>query len=266
MSGSTLASLPRSLPPFLLPLFLVAACGGGGADGLDASATTDGAHDLRPDRPATPRLCLPPPGVSARPRSIAETVALVNALPRPVTVACLLEALERPLYVNATRSFLSLQPAVGSRSPRLFLMFDGMSASVVPDGTGSKLIEFGEFVTPERTLKAELKTPVTAEVQPGDPYKSPITTTGADAGMATSCRICHVLEERHEAITFADAYVSNALRPDPRSDVSLETVIEQRDACPDDDQGERCTILRALLDHGPVLHRAFPETLPTIFD
>lgn len=210
--------------------------------------------------------CQPGVGVSGRPGSIAETVALVNSLPRPVTVACFLESLERPLYVNATRSFISLQPATGTRSPRLFLMFEGMSASVVPEGTGSKLIEFGEFVTPERTLKAELKTPIEAEVQPADPFVSPISTTGSDAGMATTCRTCHALEEKSEAIAFADAYHSLALRPDPRSRVPLDTVLAERGACPDSDTGERCTMLRALFDHGPVLPREFPASLPTIFD
>jgi hypothetical protein len=242
MSGSTALRLG-------LPLVLLA-CGGSGP----------------PPAPPAPRLCPPPLGVTARPRTIAESVALVNALPRPVTVACFLESLERPLFVNATRSFISLQPAIGTRSPRLFLMFEGMSVSVVPDGSGSKLLEFGEFVTPERTLKAEIKTPVVAEVKPADPFLSPIATSGSNAGVSTTCRTCHAQEERWEPIGFADAYVSDALRPDPRSDVPLPGVAAERDACPDDDHGERCTMLRALFDHGEVSQRNFPETLPTIFD
>jgi hypothetical protein len=261
MFGSTGPARPplRALTTLSTLSILALGCGGSGTP-------PDAGADLLPDRPTALRLCPPPPGVSARPRSITETVALVNALPRPVTVACFLESLERPLYVNATRSFISLQPAVGTRSPRLFLMFEGMSVSLVPEGSGSKLIEFGEFVTPERTLKAEIKTPVVAEVKPEDPFVSPITTTGANAGMATTCRTCHSQEERSEQIAYAEAYVSTALRPDPRTRVPLETVVAAREACPDDDQGERCTILRALFDHGEVLPRDFPETLPTIFD
>ena len=91
-------------------------------------------------------------------------------------------------------------------------------------------------------------------------------TTGANAGIATTCRTCHSQEERSEQISYAEAYVSTALRPDPRTRVPLETVVAAREACPVDDQGERCTILRALFDHGEVLPRDFPETLPTIFD
>jgi hypothetical protein len=83
--------------------------------------------------------------------------------------------------------------------------------------------------------------------------------------MSTTCRTCHAQEERWEPIGFADAYVSDALRPDPRSDVTLPSVLAERDACPDEDHGERCTMLRALFDHGEVLHREFPPTLPTIF-
>ena len=83
--------------------------------------------------------------------------------------------------------------------------------------------------------------------------------------MGTTCRTCHSQEERWEPIPFAEAFVSVALRPDPRTRVTLASVAAERDACPDDDQGERCTMLRALFDHGEVLPRDFPETLPTIF-
>lgn len=246
----------------LLGCVLVGACDGGSGQ----EPVGDAGPDRRPDVGPAAARCLPGPGVSGRPRSIAETVALLNSLPRPVTVACFLESLDRPLALNATKSFISLQPAMGARSPRLFLMFDGMSVSVVPEGSGSKLIEFGEFVTPDRTLKAEVKTPLTAELQPGDPYLSPITTTGPFAGMGTTCRTCHGQEERSETISFAEAFHSTALRPDPRTRVPVEAVFAEREACADGDTGERCTMLRALFDHGPVLARDFPESLPTIFD
>ncbi len=227
----------------------------------------DSGQDHGADRRPAARACRPPNGISARPRSIAETVDLVNALPRPVTVACFLESLERPLYLNATKSFISLQPAVGMRSPRLFLMFEGMSLSVVPEGSGSKLIEFGQFVSAERTLKAELGTPITGLVQPGDPYRSPLpTTVSPSSNRGTTCRTCHGQEERAEDIPFAEAFHSLALRPAPRTIVTLEDVRAERNACPDEDTGERCAILRALLDHGEVLPRDFPDTLPTIFD
>jgi hypothetical protein len=259
----------RSLPAVLItPLlgFTLACTGAGGPPGGAVGENPDGAADQRPDRGPAARACRPLHQVSARPRSIAETVELLNDLPRPVTVACLLESLDRPLYLNATRSFISLQPAAGPHNPRLFLMFEGMSLSVVPQGEGSKLIEFGQFVSPERTLKAELATPITTELRPADPYTSPKATSGPSAGLGTKCRTCHAEEERAEQIDFAEAFHSLALRPDPRSRLSVDSVLEERNACPDEDTGERCTILRALFDHGPVLPRDFPATLPTIFD
>jgi hypothetical protein len=131
---------------------------------------------------------------------------------------------------------------------------------------GSKLIEFGEFVSAARTLKAELPTPITAPLEPRDPYESLKLTKGTQAGMGTTCRTCHGQEERAEQIPFAEAFVSEALRPDPRTSVSLDQVLAERDACPEGDAGERCTMLRALFDHGPVLPRDFPASLPTIFD
>src|SRR5687768_10615887 len=46
---------------------------------------------------------------SAMPRSIQEMVDVVNALPKPVELPCLLESLPRPLEVYATLSTLSAQ-------------------------------------------------------------------------------------------------------------------------------------------------------------
>ena len=65
--------------------------------------------------------CRAPSSVSNAPQSIAETVTLINALPKPLTLPCFLESLARPLEMSATFSVVSAQPAVGHRSPRVFL-------------------------------------------------------------------------------------------------------------------------------------------------
>lgn len=251
----------------LLALLPVLACGGESPPAAPGAVVPDGGRDARDTSSPSARTCVLPAGVSGRPRSIAETVDLLNALPRPVTVACFLESLERPLYLNATTSFISLQPAAGLRSPRLFLMFEGMSLSVVPEGPGSTLIEFGEFVAADRTLKAELATPITAPVQHADPYRSPLSTAASAAtDRRTVCRTCHAHEERAQQIPFAEAFHSLALRPAPSTLMPLARLRAERDACPDEDRESRCTMLRALFDHGEVLPRDFPKTLPTIFD
>ena len=44
------------------------------------------------------------------------------------------------------------------------------SVPVVPAVTGAPLLEFGERVSPNRTLKAEIKFPVTGPLSPDAPY------------------------------------------------------------------------------------------------
>src|SRR3712207_6534727 len=101
-------------------MILVGACGGPG----EASA---------PQPPPSPPC--QPKGVPRNPTSIAEAVALVSALPRPLTVGCYLESLERPLRVNATSAVISLQPAAGPRNPRMFLFAGNLVSSIVPAGS-----------------------------------------------------------------------------------------------------------------------------------
>src|SRR5437868_4300008 len=108
---------------------------------------------------APPSRCQPPSGTSGAPRTIMEVTALANALPHPLALTCFLEALERPLDLHAALSTVSLQPAPNPRSPRIFLFTGDVIMSVAPDGLGQSLLEIGQLVAPDRSLKAELKFP-----------------------------------------------------------------------------------------------------------
>ena len=56
------------------------------------------------------------------PDSIGDAVALINALPKPLTIACFVSALNRPLNLNLTTSTISVQPAIGVSNPRIFII------------------------------------------------------------------------------------------------------------------------------------------------
>lgn len=233
-----------------LALLALEGCSGGGARGeRDAGRSGDGATAAR---------CVAPEGVSASPRTIDEVVTLINALPSPVTVPCFLEALDRPLRVEATISRFSAQPAYGERSPRMFLFIGDLVLSVVPDGTGAPLLEMAEYVEDAVSRKAELHLPIETPVSRAAPYEQVRFEGG------TTCGGCHGGEERDEAIDFADAFVSRALRPRDSDLVELDRVRSEWLACSAEEEPERCAMLEAIFGHGTVLHRSFPDSVPTL--
>ncbi|WP_236518779.1 hypothetical protein [Sandaracinus amylolyticus] len=215
----------------------------------DASTQSDG---------STSRRCTPPEGVSGSPRTIDEVVTLINALPSPVTIPCFLEALDRPLYVEATLSRVSAQPAFGERSPRIFLFIGDVVLSVVPDGEGAPLLELAEFVEETRSRKAELHLPIETPVSPAAPYERVRYESG------TTCGGCHSGEVRDETIDFTDAFVSRALRPRDTDLVELDLLRSEWLACSAQEEPDRCAMLDALFAHGPVAHRSFAESIPTL--
>ena len=99
-----------------------------------------------------------PPGMS----TIAAAVERLNELPRPVTVACFVAGLPRPLDLVGTFSVTSAQPAPRRDSPRIFVLLPGLVVSVVPAGESAGLLEFSQWITPTRTLKGEVKLPLDA--------------------------------------------------------------------------------------------------------
>jgi len=205
--------------------------------------------------------------VSGSPRTIEEAVALLNALPKPTSVDCFLESLDRPLQATATSNFISAQPAFSPASPRIFLRLEQLVISVVPEGEGSKLIEFSYLLDGDaRSVKAELALPLTEPVSPSAPYDHALPTD--PAGLArggTVCGGCHYGEERFPDITFARAYSSVTFRPNPAYQVPIETLVQAQASCDAAAQPERCAMLTALFGHGAVTQTTFPNTM-TLFN
>jgi hypothetical protein len=225
------------------------------ADGaLPAPTGEDAAADAGPAR------CRPAVAVSTAPTSIAAVVALVNALPHPVTLPCFLESLERPLALDAAYGSISLQPGVGRRSPRVFLFVGALVLSIVPEGRGSQLLELGEQVGDNRSVKAELAFPIEEPLPPAHPFEEIRANNG------TTCAACHPDEVRATDFAFAEAFVSGAFRPLPRARVSVDGLASERQRCDGVAEPARCAILGALFDHGEVRAQEFPAGLPTIFD
>lgn len=225
----------------LTAVALAAGCGGG--DDLEA-----------------PPRCQAPAGVSTTPGTVAEMVALVNSLPTPVTLNCVLESLQRPLHLTAVNSIISLQPAKGRRSPRVFLAEGKLVSSVAPEGGGKDLMEFGEFVDETRTVKGELHFPVEGPLSPTDPFKRI-----RDARIeGTSCRFCHVGEEAATDPRHEGGFISSAIRPGFSTLIELDWVREQHRTCDPAAEPERCAFFQALFGHGEVRNWDFPEVVPTI--
>jgi hypothetical protein len=216
-------------------------------DANEASATK---QDLRRCKPST--------GTTGSPSTIEEAVQLANALPFPVTAECFVEALDRPLRLEATRSRSSAQPAAGERSPRLFLWTsETFVITIAIDGRGRNLVEFGQFVTPRRSIKGELEFPLTGPVSITEPLDR---IRNAEFPRITTCFVCHDHEEDEPSVPRGRS--SLALRPHPATLVSVDALHGELERCDESAEPERCRWLHALLDHGPIEHRPFDAALP----
>jgi cytochrome c553 len=202
--------------------------------------------------------CQAPAGVSDRPRSIDQTVELVNALPKPLVLPCFVEALARPLLLHATLSVLSQQPARGLGSPRMFIYLDPLILSVAPAGAGAHLLELGEQRPGYRSLKAELAFPIAREVAAAEPYEHALFNEAL-----TGCAFCHADEQRDPAVVGASGYVSQSLRPLPGERLPLLGVRDELAHCDAELEPERCAMLDALFGWGEAVDWEFPPEMAT---
>jgi hypothetical protein len=202
--------------------------------------------------------CAPAPGTTGSPSSIAGTVDLLNGLPKPVSLACFIEALERPLRVVATQSVFSAQPATGRRSPRIFLFMEGIIRSIVPEGNARNLLEMGEATSPGKSIKAELEFPIIENITLATAFERlPLDDI-------TTCGVCH--DGRVPALGIQGALESEVLRPADRELVPLPELEDEARSCDAKLEPERCAMLGALFQHGEVIATEFPRSVGTIFD
>ncbi len=207
---------------------------------------------------AAPTRCRPASGTTGSPRTMTEVVQLINGLPMPVTIPCFLQSLTRPLKLYATSSVVSAQPANGFANPRLFILGDGISLSLVPFGDSSHLLEIGEFTSINRSIKGEIDFPVTAPLS----LEAPLERIHGEDGR-TVCRICHHPEVPLPAYPVSGAFESTAYRPIPRLEVNFDYVEFQHTTCDRELEPERCDFYAALFDQGQVSRGEFPPEMPT---
>lgn len=217
--------------------------------GTTAPPTMSDSDDT--NAPPAPRTCPPPAGVSARPESVEEVVALLGALPLPTSLPCFVESLERPLSIAVTTNDFSAQPADGPENPRMFIISGPLTMAIVPTGIGRQLLELAVDVGNRESLKAELEFPLTERVQPADPYtRIHQGTTG------TTCGGCHDGERPSETVT--GAFVSEALQPPVEFLQGLSFVAQHAKLCAPQDPTARCELLRAVFAHGETVGTTLP--------
>jgi hypothetical protein len=161
----------------------------------------------------------------------------------------------------ATESMFSAQPAVGRRSPRMFLFAEPLLMTVTPEGRGSHLLEFGERRSETTSLKAEVAFPVEAALEPAAPYERLLVENKG----YTTCSGCHDDEKPDTQTSFTRAFVSLALRPVPGERVRLDELRSEAHACDAGAEPERCAMFVALFGQGNVVDAEFPETLSTFY-
>jgi len=205
--------------------------------------------------------CATPEGIVLD--SIESTVDWINAMPRPVTLACFLESLPRPILINGTRNSISAQPAIGARSPRIFINIyqTKLLLSVVPDqDLDPKLtpeeerhpLELSVLTSDKRSVKGELYFPIIEKLEYGTPYDH-IRFSGG-----TVCSSCHDQETSVGFFGEVEYFESQALRPYAEAAVSISAMVDEKTACVPEDEPFRCSIFSSILDYGSVFWYNFP--------
>lgn len=217
-------------------------CSGG------VKGTTSDQSSLGPDGSGSP--CA---GVNASPQSISDTVALINTLPRPLTVDCFLNALAKPMQVYAVNNSFSAQPAMGVNSPRIFILYPTFVLSVVPAGSGSTVIEMSE-VKSSGSVKGEIAFPVNGVLSADNPFTHIVSTTNTSQ---SKCTLCHSGEAPVSGYP-GPAFISSFVRPDSAKRVTAQYLKNQAKICDPLNDAYRCAILNAIYVSGKAVDGNFP--------
>lgn len=227
----------------IIPAFSFVNCGGGAVDNTEynLTASSTGCNSNAPTS-------------LKNPQSIDQMMSLIRALPKPLTIDCFISALNKPLKVYAVDNAFSAQPSAGPESPRIFIINNRLTMSVVPAGIGRLLLEASEVVGPSVSVKGEIEFPVTTNISPDSVY----TRIKDPSVSGTSCRFCHMSESPYFTITTGPAFVSRLIPPDPFKRVMQPSLLGQAWRCNPEKELYRCLMLRAIYIDGQATDVEFP--------
>lgn len=189
-----------------------------------------------------------------------DVVALINTLPKPVTIPCVLDVLPRPFAINATTSDLSVQPADGIGNPRIFIAINFLIITFTMAADEPPALEFSQLLSDDESVKGEITFPVTQDLMASAPY----TQVVREGNIGTRCAACHFNERPATSSFPANAFISKALRPFARQDVSFDLLKEMSANCATI-VSDRCDILQSLFRGAEPTRYNFPSAMPTLF-
>lgn len=216
--------------------------------------------------------------------SMESVVDWINEMPKPLTLACFIASLPRPFYFNATDSRSSVQPAVGRLNPRIFIQYDKLWLSFVPqepytsvrdsvtgtrtsvwDADGEQLLEFSLEVPSDaqvpQSIKGELAFPIYSTL-PRDAAYSRIVSSADES----ACKTCHSGETRVGSLNGIPIFRSKMLRSAKQTLLQPDDIFVYYFTCdPSINAGQggenhewyRCQMLKAFVDQGPIEWRNF---------
>lgn len=187
-------------------------------------------------------------------RSIDQAVALINELPKPLSLDCFLVNLQTPLSVHNVNNPISAQPAVNAHNPRILIIQTPLILSVVPLGAGRDLLELSEIVSGAQSVKAELAFPITGPIVSEDAFSTIPLTVGA----GTDCRFCHNNETLAGGAFPSNAYRSDIVKPLESQRITASAMKREATTCNPGSDLYRCEILNAVFVDGAAIDGAFP--------
>jgi hypothetical protein len=232
-------NMRKRLKPYLLTLILVCFMGVRCSGSKDETSSTASCTDV------TETL--------GSPKTIEETVTLINSLPRPLSLGCFLNSLKAPLGVMAVNSTGSAQPAVDNANPRIFIIRNKLVLSVATAGAGRSLLELGELVGSSESFKGELAFPVEGTVTADQ-----IVSQMAQTPSTSTCATCHGGERKVQHGTLGPLWASSIVRPNTAQKISYAYLRAQASSCDSNATPHRCDVLKAIYTKGLAEDVDFP--------
>lgn len=188
------------------------------------------------------------------PKSIKEFVDLVNILPKPLTVPCLVSVLKGPLSIYAIDNIFSAQPSAGFTSPRIFIINTPLIISVVPDGSGKNNIELSEITSLYKSVKGDLLFPIENTLSVDEVFNRVLVPTLN----GSQCVGCHGGENRNLG-NYKDymAYETGLLTPNDQQRVPTNQLLFFKQQCTGQND-YRCQMLKAFYNNGYPVDVIFP--------